>query len=69
MEKAADLNIPFKVIEKTVHTALEAPVYAGKYNVLNSFSLFDRRAVCDFFKEFVKRGIDDTRYYDLSIRC
>ena len=23
------------------------------------------QAVCDFFKEFVKRGIDDARYYEL----
>ena len=65
LEAAADPNVPFEVIEETIHTALEAPVYFGKYDVLNSLSVFDRRAVCDFFKEFVKRGIDDVRYYEL----
>ena len=50
---------------ETVHTALEAPVYAWTYDVLNGFSIFNRRAVCDFFKEFVKHAIDDARYYDL----
>ena len=65
MEAATDANIPFEVIEETVHTALEAPIYLKKYDVLNSFSVFNRRAVCDFFKEFVKRGINDARYYDL----
>ena len=65
LEAAADQNVPFEVIEETVNTALEAPVYAGTYDVLNGFSVFDIRAVCDFFKEFVKRGIDDARYYDL----
>ena len=65
LEAAMDPNVPFEVIEETVHTALEAPVYAGTYDVLNGFSVFDRRAVCDFFKEFVKRGIDDAHYYDL----
>ena len=65
LEAATDANIPFEVIEETVHTALEAPIYLKKYDVLNSFSVFNRRAVCDFFKEFVKRGINDARYYDL----
>ena len=65
LEAATDANIPFEVIEETVHTALEAPIYLKKYDVLNSFSVFNIRAVCDFFKEFVKRGIDDARYYEL----
>ena len=63
LEAAADPNVPFEVIEETVHTALEAPIYLKKYDVLNSFSVFNRRAVCDFFKEFVKYCIDDSRYY------
>ena len=65
LEAVADSNVPFEVIEDTLHTALEAPIYLKKYDVLNSFSVFNRRAVCDFFKEFVKRGIDDARYYEL----
>ena len=53
------------MIEETAHTALETPEYMKKYDVLNSFSVYNRRAVCDFFKEFVKRGTDDARYYEL----
>ena len=53
------------MIEETVHTALETPVYMKKLGVLNSFSVYNRRAVWDFFKEFVKRGTDDARYYEL----
>ena len=65
LEAAADPNVPFEEIEETLHTALEAPVYAGTYDVLNGFSAFNRQAVWDFFKEFVKREIDDARYYHL----
>jgi len=62
LEAPADPNVPFEVIEETVHMALETPEYMKKYDVLNSFSVYNRRAVCYFFKEFVKSGIDDTRY-------
>ena len=65
LEAAADPNVPFEVIEETVHTALEAPVFFKKKSVLRGFKTFGRQAVCDFFKEFVKRGIDDARYYEL----
>ena len=67
LEAAADPNVPFEVIEKTVHTALETPVFGMnmKMNVLTVFKSFEKQAACDFFKEFVKRGIDDARYYEL----
>ena len=65
LEAAADPNVPFEVIEETVHTALEAPVFCKKYSVLDGFQSFGEQAVCDFFKEFVKCGLDDARYYDL----
>ena len=65
LEAAADPNIPFEVIEETVHTALETPAFMREFDVLNAFQTFDKQAVCDFFKEFVKRGIDDARYYEL----
>ena len=65
LEAATDPNVPFEVIEETVHTALEAPVCMRKFDVLNSYQIFDKQAVCNFFKEFVKRGIDDARYYKL----
>ena len=65
LEAAADPNVLFEVIEKTVHTTLETPVFCMKESVLAGFKSFGRQAVCDFFKEFVKRGIDDARYYEL----
>ena len=65
LEAVADSNVPFEVIEETVHTALEAPAYMRRGNVLSGFKVYGTQAVCDFFKEFVKRGIDDARYYEL----
>ena len=65
LEAAADPNVPFEMIEETVHTALKTPACLKEYNVLCSFKAFNKQAVCDFFKEFVKRGIDDARYYEL----
>ena len=65
LEAAADPNVPFEVIEETVYTALEAPAYMRRGNVLSGFKVFGTQAVCDFFKEFIKRGLDDARYYEL----
>ena len=65
LEAAADPNVPFEVIEKTVHTVLETPVFCKERSVLSGFKGFGRQAVCDFFKEFVKRGMGDARYYEL----
>ena len=65
LEAAADQNVPFEVIEETVHTALETPVFCKERSVLSGFKGFGRQAVCDFFKEFVKRGMDDARCYEL----
>ena len=63
--EAAAANPPFELIEETVHRALEEPAFMRRGNVLSGFKLFGKQAVCDFFKEFVKRGIDDARYYEL----
>ena len=63
LKAAADPNFPFEVIEETVHTALEAIAFMRKFSVLYACYVFDKGAVCDFFKEFVKYGIDDSRYY------
>ena len=65
LEAATDPNVPFEVIEENVHTALESPVCMGKFDVLNAFQIFDKQSVCNFFKEFAKRGIGDARYYEL----
>ena len=53
------------MIEESVHTTLKTPAYCKRMNVLTGFKIFGRQTVCDFFKEFVKRGIDDARYYEL----
>ena len=65
LEAATDPNVSFEVIDETVHTALETPACMRKFGVLTGFQTFGKQAVCDFFKEFVKRGIDDARYYEL----
>jgi len=65
LEAAADPNVPFEVIEETVHKVLETPVFCKERSVLSGFKGFGRQAVCDFFKEFVKRGMGDARYYEL----
>ena len=65
LKAAADPNVSFEAIEETVYTALKTPAFMKKYNVLRGFKSFNKQAVCDFFKEFVKRGKDDARYYEL----
>ena len=65
LEALADPNVAFKVIEETVHMALKVSVFLKEKSVLSGFKSFEKLAVCDFFKEFVKRGIDDARYYNL----
>jgi hypothetical protein len=49
LEAAADPNVPFEVIEETVHTALETPAFMREFDVLNAFQTFDKQAVCNFF--------------------
>ena len=65
MEAASDPNVPFELIEETAYTALKTPAFFKERSVLTGFKTFGKQAVCDFFKEFVKRGIDDARYYNL----
>ena len=42
LEAAADPNVPFEMIEETVHTALKTPACLKKYNVLCSFKAFNK---------------------------
>ena len=65
LEAATDPNVSFEVIEETLYMDIEAPVFSEKYSVLDGFQSFEEQALWDFFKEFVKHGIDDARYYDL----
>ncbi len=68
LEAAADPNVPFELIEKTLHAALELPAFLKPRSVFHAFysiSIKNRKAVCNFFKGFVKHGIRDALYYDL----
>ena len=49
LEEAADPNVLFEKIEKTVHTTLETPVFCMKSSALTGFKSFGKQAVCDFF--------------------
>ena len=49
LEEAADPNVLFEKIEKTVNTTLETPVFCMKSNALTGFKSFGKQAVCDFF--------------------
>ena len=53
LEAAADPNVPFELIEETVHTALEAPAFCQDSSVLTGFKTFGRQAVCDFLKNLL----------------
>ena len=53
LEAAADPNVPFEVIEETVHTVLETRVSCKYESVLAGFRGFGRQAVCDFLKNLL----------------
>ena len=53
LEAAVDPNVPFEVIEETVHTALETPVFMREFDVFNAFQTFDKQAVCNFLKNLL----------------
>ena len=50
LEAAADPNVPFKLIEETVHTALEVPAFCQDSSVLTGFKTFGRQAVRFFLR-------------------
>ena len=67
LEAAADPNVPFELIKETAHAGLELPVCMQRQGAFHALAVVfsKRRVVCDFFKEFVKHGVEDARYYDL----
>ena len=67
LEAAANPNVPFELIEETAHAGLEWPTYMQRKSAFHALAslLSQRRVVCDFFKKFVKHGVEDARYYDL----
>ena len=66
-EAAAEPNVPFKLIEETAHAGLEWPTYMRRWSAFHALATIPdkRKVVCDFFKKFVKHGVEDVRYYDL----
>lgn len=67
LEAANNPNIPFELIEKVVHITLRTRVDdIVSDNVFGMAGLFDgKQIICDFFKEFIKHGKNDDRYYNL----
>ena len=66
LEAANNPNIPFELIEEVVRTALRTRVGSVGTNVFTRVAIFDgEQMICDFFKEFIKHGKIDDRYYNL----
>lgn len=66
LEAANNPNIPFELIEEVVRTALRTRVGSVGTNVFTRVAIFDgEQMICDFFKEFIKHGKFDDRYYNL----
>ena len=67
LEAANNPNIPFELIEKVVHITLRTRVDdIVSDNVFGMAGLFEgKQLICDFFKEFIKHGKNDDRYYNL----
>ena len=58
--------IPFEQIEAVVHTALHKSVGFFDNHIFHvTDSTQGLEVICNFFKEFVKNGEKDARYYKL----
>ena len=66
LEAANNPNIPFEMIEKVVRNILQTSIGLTGDNVLGTTGFqHGDQVICDFFKEFVKHGENDVRYYSL----
>ena len=66
LEAANNPNIPFKLIEEVARTILHKSMNYTGSNVFESTGFqYGNQVICDFFKEFVKYGEIDARYYNL----
>ena len=66
MEAANNPNIPFEMIEKVVRNILQTSICLTDDNVFGTTGFqHGDQVICDFFKEFVKHGENDVRYYSL----
>ena len=66
LEAAHNSNISFELIEEVVRTILRTKIGIISDNVLGLAGFqYGSQVVCNFFKEFVKHGGNDARYYNL----
>ena len=66
LEAANNPNIPFEMIEKVVRNILQTSIGLTGDNVFGTTGFqHGDQVICDFFKEFVKHGENDVRYYSL----
>ena len=66
LEAANNSNISFELIEEVVLTILRMKIGIISDNVFGMAGFqYGAQVVCNFFKEFVKHGGNDARYYNL----
>ena len=66
LEAANNSNISFELIEEVVRTILRMKIGIISDNVFGLAGFqYGAQVVCNFFKEFVKHGGNDARYYNL----
>lgn len=66
LEAANNSNISFELIEEVVRTILRTKIGIISDNVFGLAGFqYGSQVVCNFFKEFVKHGGNDARYYNL----
>ena len=66
LEAAKNPNISFELIEEVVRTILHKSIGITDLNVFSATGFqYGDQIICDFFKEFVKHGENDSRYYNL----
>ena len=64
LEAANNPNISFELIEEVVHTILRTKIGIISDNVFGLAGFqYGTQVICNFFKEFVKYGENDVRYY------
>ena len=66
LKAADDPNIPFELIEKTVNLMVHENVTDIDLNIFEFTGfMMPWQLICDFLKEFIRHGKQDSRYYDL----
>ena len=66
LEAANNPNILFELIEEVAHTILHKGMDYTGMNIFESTGFqYGDQVISDFFKEFIKHGENDARYYNL----